>query len=428
VRLRRVILTASASLALVTPAFLACSSDSRSQSTGDALDAGTPEAAVIEVEEASAPPPAGYDGGVGLGLVDVADTACSPRGGPLAVVLPGVDASPRPAFRSLQRAGDRRIADDFDGTSFVVFSADGSGGTRVATAPLAGAASTILGSQIVVGGRSGQNFDRAIVQTYDASGAASGSPVVLANEYPSSVGILAAGADDKTALVAWTTPAGVRARGFAGTAAAGDSAYTLAVTSKLHDPTSLVVSSVQSGLFAVVFSGNDGGSLHQTAFGRGSATERIGDPSNLFTGEVARTVVGLARTPSGFALLVTVNDGANPYAMLVLTDAGGRRKSAGLKLLGTTAASGLAVTGSEIAVLALRREGTAFESKTAMELRAFDLSGAPIAPWVCLEPPGSARIAGGGIVAESNGYAALFQASDGSTSLARFDHVGTGAP
>jgi hypothetical protein len=425
VRRARVILATGASLVLVTSSFVACASDARHADASVVLEAGAPEATAIAVE-AAAPPPSGYDGGVGIGLADVADTPCAPRGGSLAVVLPSASAPPV-GYRSLQRAGERRVADAADGSGFVVLDANGAGGARVASAPLGPATTAVLGSQIVLGGRTGENQNKAFVHAFDPNGSALGAPVFLANEYPDTIGVVAAAADDAAVLVAWTTGAGVRARGFASGAAAGDGAYTIAVTSKLHDP-SLAVSSVQSGLFAVAFSGDNGGSEYQTAFGRGSTTRRIGDPSNLFTGVVPRTVVGLARTPSGFALLVTVNDGADPYAMLVLTDAGGRRQSAGLKLIGTVEGSALAVNGSEIGVLAKRREGTAFASTTAMEFRAFDLSGAPIAPWVCVEPPGSARLAGGGIVAESNGYAALVPSSDGTTSLARFDHLGTGAP
>lgn len=422
------ILIAGAALALVASSLVslvglsACSSDSRPEGTVGVPEAGTQEAAAVMDVEAAAPPPTGYDAGLGIGVVDVADTPCAMRGGSQAVVLtgpPDASASP-PAFRSLHAAGDRRVADAVDGSGFVVFGADGSGATQVPAAPLGSAATTAFGSQIVLVGRTGQGFDRAMAQTYDLTGAPVGASVFLANEYPDSVGTLAAGADDKSTLLVWSTRGGVRARGFLSGAPAGDSAYTLAVTSKLVDA-SMAVSSVQSGLFAVVFSGSDGGLAYQTAFGRGSTTTRVGDPSNLFTGEVSRTVVGLARTPTGFALLVTVNDGANPYAMLVLTDAGGRRQSAGLKLLGTVAGSGIAVRGSEIGVLAQRREGTAFASKAATELRAFDFNGAPIAPWSCMEPPGTSPVAGGGVVAESNGYAALFEASDGRTSLARFD-------
>ena len=411
---------AGASLALAASSFLACSSDSHQ---GTAIGVVADEGGIAEASapaDAGPSVPPGYDGGVGLGLADVADTPCTPRGGSLAVVLPGSDASGRPSFRSLKQIGDRRAADAVDGSGFVVFDSDGKNGAFVTTS-LRGGGTTTLGGQIVLGG--GIGTGSASIQTYGTNGAPIGNEVPLVVEEPAG---LAVGADEQAALAVWATSNQIRARGFAGGAAAGTDAYDLALGASTKAP-SIAVSSVKAGLFGVVFSGNDG-SAYQTAFGRGGATARIGDPSNLFTGEVPRTVVGLARTPSGFALLVTVADGVNPYAMLVLTDAGGRRTSNGLKLLGTLEGSAIAVQGSEIGVLAQRREGTAFEAKIGAEFRAFDLTGAPLGPWVCLEPPASSGAHGGGLVAEGNGYASLFGASDGSTSLARFDHLGTGMP
>jgi hypothetical protein len=417
------VMVGAASLAAFTFGFAACSSSAPPASAGDVTrEAGVPEAggAVDGVH----PFPPGYDVGVGLGLADVADTPCVARGGLLDVVLPaGGDASPRPpSFRSLRVAGDRRVAEIADGSGFVVFDGDGKNAKLVATTLLAGDTAT-LGGGIVIGGKS--DARAAAAQLYAASGVAAGAPLTLASEEV--VAGFALGADDEAALAVWASSTNVRARGVAGGAVAGDAGYDFAVAAMVHSP-SIAVSSVKPGLFAVVFSGDDEGSRHQTAFGRGTKTARVGDPSNLFTGEVPRRVVGLARTPAGFALLVTVEDGANPYAMLVLTDAGGRRTSAGLKLAGTVAATGIAVNGSEIAVLAHRREGTAFEAKTGVELRIFDLDGHPLAPWVCLEAPGSETDLGGGIVTTGAGYAALFRASDGSAALARFDHLGTGSP
>lgn len=368
----------------------------------------------------AADPPPGYDGGVGIGLADVADTPCAPRGGSITVVLPSGDAAPAPALRSIQKIGDRRVADAVDGSGFALFDADGKNASFV-NAPFVGVGTAVLGAQVVFAGLT--DGHAPAIQAYGPNGAAAGAPVVLGSDDREG---LAIGADDQAALAVWTTPNAFRARGFADGAAAGDAGYDLAVGAKPHAP-SFAVSSVKSGLFAVVFSGDDG-SEYQTAFGRGSATARIGDPSNLFSSAVPRTVVGLARTPTGFAVLVTIRDGANPYAMLVLTDAGGRRTSAGLKLVGTAAASAIAVNGSEIGVLAQRREGDAFQSKQAMAFRAFDLAGAPLGPWVCQEPPGDREVTGGGLLAETKGYAAIFRASDGSASLTRFDRVGTGNP
>ena len=413
------IFCAGLSLALAASSFLACSSE---EQHAGSTPVAVPEAGIPEAEapvDAPAPPP-GYDGGVGLGLSDVADTPCSARGGSLSVVLAGSDAAPGTGFRSLQKVGERRVADAIDGSGFVVFDADGKNATFIQTS-LQGGGTTALAGQIVFGG--GVGTDSASMQTFGTNGTASGAPVPLGLDPPAG---LAVGADEQAALAVWATTNKFRARGFAGGAAAGDGVYDLALGASTKGP-SVAVSSVKNGLFAVAFSGDDGSS-YQTAFGRGSASARIGDPSNLFTGEVPRTVVGLARTPSGFALLVTVADGANPYAMLVLLNVGGRPTSAGLKLLGTREAAAVAVNGSEIGVLAQRREGTAFESKSAFEFRSFDLAGAPLGPWVCLEAPDTQRRLGGGLVADGAGYAAIFRAADGSTSLARFDHLGTAAP
>ncbi len=412
---------ASASFTLVTSSFLACSSADTSPASAPTY---VPEASVIEAsspEEAAAPPP-GYDGGVGLGLADIADTPCSPRSGPLTVVLPApLDGGPPlPTFRSLQRVADRRFADADDGSGFVVFDADGKNGTFVAT-PLLNGGSTVLGAQILHGGHI--DFAAPLLQAYGPNGAALGEPVKLATGDPEG---MAVGTDDKAALAVWATQNSFLARGFVGGAAAGEGPYELAVGANSFSP-SMAVSSVKSGLFAVVFSGDNGG-LYQTAFGRGSNTARIGDPSNLFTGLVPRSVAGLARTPSGFALVTTVFDGPSPYAMLVLMNVGGRRTSAGLKLLGTREARAVVVNGSEIGVLAHRRDDTSANATQGVEFRTFDLDGAPTGPWICMDTLGSEINLGGGVLAEGANYSAIFKATDGSTSFARFDHAGNAVP
>lgn len=405
---------------LAASSIFACGAGDRPPATVVATAA---EASAVDeaIPVDAAEPPRGYDAGLGLGLVDVADTPCAARGGSLVTVLaPGSATAPVPAFRSLHALGSRRVADAADGSGFLVFDDDGKN-ARLVTTELGGGAAVPLGEQILFGGSSDRQL--TAVQRYDATGAAVGDAVALS--FDEGLG-LAAGADDQAALLVWATANAFVARGIADGGAAGDAAYELAVGAKGREP-SIAVSSVKSGLFGVAFSGNDG-VLSQTAFGRGSTSARIGDPSNLFTGEVARTVAGFARTPSGFALLVTVDDGPNPYAMLVTTDAGGRRTSAGLKLVGTSRASGIAVNGSQIGVLAHRREGTAFASKTAVEFRPFDLAGAPLGPWTCLDVPGDETALGGGIIADGHGYAVISRAADGSAALARFDHLGTGAP
>jgi hypothetical protein len=402
----------------------ACSSGHEPGASDPRLDADIPEVNAAEggAREAAAPPPAGYDGGVGLGLADVADTPCAMRGGGLAVVLPppvDVNAALPVSLRRLGVIGARRAAETTDASGFVVFDADGKN-AKLVPSTLANGTAVIVGSQLLYAGHNEEDFELDI-QPHDANGTPSAVASDLADEDPEGV---AGGADGNAALFVWANGFSktIRARGF-GAAPTGTAPYDLARGALIGLP-SIAVSTVKDGLFAVVFSG-EGPGASQTVFGRGSTTARIGDPSELFSGDVKRTVVGLARTPAGFAVLLTVLDDAEPYAMLVLTDAGGRRTSAGLKLLGTRGAAALAVQGSEIGVLAERRaDGAA----STVEFRPFDVSGAPVGPWVCLDAPGVNGVAdrGGGLVADGSGYSAVFRANDGSISLARFDHLGTG--
>jgi hypothetical protein len=107
---------------------------------------------------------------------------------------------------------------------------------------------------------------------------------------------------------------------------------------------------------------------------------------------------------------------------------GGRRTSPGLKLLGTREARAVVVNGSEIGVLAHRRDADAGVASQGVEFRAFGLDGAPVGPWICMDALSSEINLGGGLVVDGTNYAAIFKAADGSTSLARFDHSGNAVP
>lgn len=409
-----------------TVCFLACGSSDHPGTAGSSSGVMVSETGTVEMEaaapfEAAAPPPGGYDGGVGLGLADIASTPCSPRGGALATVLPGGGdgGSPAAALRNLHVLGTRRIAETIADSSFVLFDADGKN-AKVVTTTVTSGTSAVLGAQALYAGYRDTGGLQVDLQAYDATGAPAGAEVKLGDEDPEA---LAAGVDSTAALFLWgnKTRGTIQARAFSAGAADGMLPYDFARGVSVTAP-SIAVSTVKDGLFAAAFSTGSNGA-YQTAFGRGSRTARSGDPSELFTGAVARRVVGMTHTPSGFAILLTVQDGSNPYAMLVLTDVGGRRTSAGLKLLGTIEGSAIVANGSEIGVLAHRREN----GKVAVEFRAFDLAGAPIAPWVCLDAAGDDGDLGGGLAADGAGYSAIFRAADGSASLARFDHAGTGA-
>ncbi len=441
--LRRVILAASGgALSLCfTVGFIACGSSdhpgsAQSSSGVVGVDGSTPDVETTPPIEAAAPPPGGYDGGVGLGLADIADTPCGMRGGALSIVVPGTPADdaganagdggaeagaavPAGSLRNLHALGTRRVAETIDDPSFVLFDADGKN-AKVVPTTLTQGTTAVLGQQALYAGFRDTGGLQINLQAYDPTGALAGAEVNLAGEDPEA---LAATVDSTAAFFVWgnRTRGTLQARAFGAGAADGMLPYDFARGVDVST-VSIAVAPVKDGLFASAFSVGGNGAF-VTAFGRGSRTARSGDPSELFTGAVPRKVVGMTRTSSGFAILVTVQDSSNPYAMLVLTDVGGRRTSAGLKLVGTVEGSAIVTNGSEIGVLAHRREN----GKVAVEFRAFDLAGAPLAPWVCLDAPGDDTALGGGLVADGAGYSAIFRAADGSASLARFDHFGTGA-
>jgi hypothetical protein len=264
----------------------------------------------------------------------------------------------------------------------------------------------------------------------DQNGMPQGDPVQLAGETPSDIGVVGVGAGASGALVAWGAASGVRGRGVEGTAVAGAGPFDLALTD-LTGELSLSIVDEGNGLFAFAFSGDNGGDVYQTVFGRATTTHGAGDPVAVFTGSTPRQVVQLAKTASGYALLIAAG-GAQPFAGLVLLDSLGGVTSI-RRLLGTSGALGLAVQGNELGVTAIRAtvndpEGGASFPVYAPEFRAFDPTGAPLGPWVCLADATPNSAVDAVLTADGAGYAALMNASDGSAQLVRFDHLGTGAP
>jgi hypothetical protein len=404
-------------------ALVACSSDD------SAPPAGVPDAAVADagpVPEASPPPdvfvPTGYDGGLGIPLVDVPDTPCGTRGGTPAVVV-AADAGTTTTFGSLHSTGARWLASSSDGASVLAINPDGTSAAVSTSATVGGGAVNTIGGQAFLAG--GVNFASVVVQPIDTNGAAVGAPIDLAAEDPEGMGVAT---NDTAMLVAWGTPTGIRARGFTPDGVAvGTAPYDLAVTSRLDEPT-IRLAYWDQGLFGGVFSGRDG-SEYLTAFGRGSTGGRTDDPHALFAGPVARRVAGLTKATGGYALLMSVDDGSQPYAMLMLLDVGGRPRTSGLKLLGSVEAAAIAVNGDEVGVLAVK--GTKSGSLELLQpvFRPFSATtGEPLGPWVCLDTPGPQIELGGGLAPDGAGYAAVYKASDGSASFVRFDHLGTGGP
>jgi hypothetical protein len=330
----------------------------------------------------------------------------------------GTDAGTVAPIRSLQAAGTRRVADFVGGQEYAVFDDDGSNVRSVLAAHgNAHVASAGVGFDLGTVGAVGVE-----VAPCDMNGLP-GTPVLLSPETPSEIGIAA---NPGALLMAWGGPNGVRGRGVQGGTAAGPGAFDLALTS-FNRALSLSVVDDGSGLFAFAFSGDQGGTTYETVFGRATPAKRAQDPFILFSGTTPRQVVELAKTTTGYALLVSAG-GASPFAALVLLDTLGNVASIH-RLDGTLSGLSIAVQGTELGVAAIGT--TTLDGGATMyapEFRPFDATGAPLGPWVCLQDPTPLppTAPGAGLAADGTGYAALVNASDGSAVLERFDHLGTG--
>jgi hypothetical protein len=334
-------------------------------------------------------------------------------------VLAG-DAGVIPELRSLQAAGTRRVADFVFGDGFVVFDADGSNVTSfIGKGPAPSGFVASAGGGFDFGGVGGVGI---VVASCDMNGMAA-PPVELSTETASG---LALAASTSAGLVAWGAATGLRGRGVQGTNPAGPGPFDLALTS-FNRALSLSVIDDGSGLFAYAFSGDQGGSTYETAFGRATTTTRAEDPFILFSGATPRQVVQLVKTSSGYALLIAAA-GPTPFAGLVLLAPLGNVTSIH-RLDGAVAALSIAVQGTELGVAAIgTTTNDAGATLYAPEFRPFDSTGAPLGPWVCLQDPIAApqTTPGVGLAADGTGYAAILNANDGSAVLERFDHLGTG--
>jgi hypothetical protein len=409
-------------VAAISVAMVACSSPSAPTQLHDSTPTPDPAEAGLPPTADAATPPPGIDAGLGVGVHDVDDTPCVRIGGTTVPISAGL-AGGAPPFRSLQTVGARRVADLVSGAGYLTFDADGSNAMSAfgRTTIAAGSAASSGNAFFFGGTAAGVDF-----LVCDANGAPQGQPVSLSGETPTTVAL---GASASGALLAWGGSNGVRGRGVDGTAPAGNGAFDLALTN-LTGQLSVSVIDDGNGLFAFVFSGDNGADIYQTVFGRATTTQRAGDPVATFTGTTPRQVVQLAKTMNGYALLFTAG-GAAPFAGLAILDSTGSVASIG-RLLGASGGLALAVQGSELGVTATRattteQEGGPTFPAYAPEFRAFDQTGAPLGPWVCLQDPTPNSAIDAVLTADGAGYAALINASDGTAKLARFDHLGTGA-
>jgi hypothetical protein len=365
----------------------------------------------------------GEDAGLGLGVSVVPDAPCVPKGG-VSPVLYGPEAG-APAPSLLVKVGAGRAAQGSSTEGFVTFDADGANPSPMPTA-MAGSAQNLLtstGNALVLAGDVPAAPDHIIFQRFDATGASFGVEDADTNEESRN---FTTGASGAQALLAWAGPNAVRAAGVDMNGALAGPVYDLAVT-YLTANFSAAITDDGNGSFAVAFAGSDTGSRYQTVFALGTATKRLVDPVELFTGPRPVTAVQMVRTPEGCAILLAAG-GSDHFALLVFVDPTGTPLHPGIQLGGSSTAYGLAVQGSEVGVLTRGTSGTLGQTKHTVRFRAFDLTGAPLGSWVCLDTPANDPNEDGAIDADGTGYAVIYRAPDGSDVFVRFDHLGTGNP
>jgi len=172
------------------------------------------------------------------------------------------------------------------------------------------------------------------------------------------------------------------------------------------------------GEMFLFWNGADTQGLFQSQMLRVGATGPGGNVPNVFYQTPSQhDLVQVVETDDGFMALIFDDDTQPRFLRL---DESGNLLGTSAGLAGVDLVYGLASQGNQIAVVAGRESGEP-------ELRVFDLSLAPIGPWVCLDTGHDPAIPMA-VAADGSGYAALFQTTGGATKLSRVDAVGTGAP
>ncbi len=142
----------------------------------------------------------------------------------------------------------------------------------------------------------------------------------------------------------------------------------------------------------------------------------------LFTSREPHYLFDVVKTSTGIALLL--GQGRWPKAGVVYrVDDWGYPVGPAHRLLGSRVLWSLAPLGNEHAVVASLEDGRA-------GFRSFDVSGAPLGPWVCMDDgePNSTFYSQAAVGMESHGYGVVARMADGSTSYRKVDRVGLRKP
>jgi hypothetical protein len=340
-----------------------------------------------------------------LDIVDEPDTDCASIGAAgLEILEPDEATAP---FDRLVRIGDRRAAGGSMAGGAFTFDADSG-----KTAPFV----AIDGSYNVMaseGDRLGllAQSDAGIVYgRFDSKGKQIGALVDVA---PDAAANLAVGASDGQALAVWGVPGRMRAREVGVDGSLGETLEFGVGTIDNYFTASVAPA---EGGFAVAWTGNATPTEFRTLF-MTTLDGQVGQVHELVDSTLAHRVVKLARTPTGFVLLLNV-DSVPPTPVVVVLDPAGAAVGKAHRFLGATYGWDLAVQDDELGLVARRASGE-------IAFRPLDDQGAPLAPWRCVTAPSDDLYQQAAIDGDGEGYAILHRTPEGAEALSIVDRLGS---
>jgi hypothetical protein len=340
-----------------------------------------------------------------LEIVDEADTDCAPIGLPGTQILTPAQATV--PFDRLVRVGTKRAGGGTPGGAFT-FDPDGGNQSQVFGA---GAEYNIMASEGDRLGILAQSDATIVYGRFDAKGKQDGDVLDVSEDQPAN---LAVGGGDGEALAVWGIPGRMRARGIVHGQLAGE-AFDFGVGTIDNYFTASVTR--QSDGFAIAWSGNATPDEFRTMFMTTTVDGEHSEQKELTRSSTVHRVAKLARTPSGYALLIDI-DSAPRAPVVVILDPTGTVVGKAHRFLGVSHGWDLAVHEGDLGLVARRATGE-------IAFRALDGQGAPIAPWRCVTTPSDDLYQSAGIDDDEEGFAILHRTPDGAEALSLVDRTGS---
>jgi hypothetical protein len=352
-----------------------------------------------------------------VATVDEPDQPCVPLGGTKAPLF-GV-GNPARATHLAIVAGERLAATENLG-GFFTFGLTGA--TPAFFAPQLGPVSSFGSEGTNVAGVAAGTA--VLYQRYDVQGNLVGPQTTLAPSVPALADGVWIGSGGGISLAAWAVQGTLYAGGVTSDGASAGPAWIVAQ----NVAGTQVAISYARDHFGLAWSIANA-QTSQAFFVLADPSGPLGSPVSIASGGTTFEVTAMTATPAGFALLA-VGAGGDNHAYVLPLDATGQPVPPAHRLLGADQPWAIAAFGNELGVVVSGNDVPAGESGPRPPLfRPLDSSGHALGPWVCLDVPvPKDQYQNMAIDSDLDGYSVVYQSPSNQAVLARFDHLGTGAP